>query len=155
MKPSSLIGIQYRLGSSPTVHGTADCFSLARAVVEHYGGVAPRPEREWYRRLKRGDYSVFQEELEKWGEKIESPKVGSVALCRSDGDALGLAAYYEEEPGWIAFVNQTATWKPIEGLAIESIYCPRSAISASNLESVPETTSISFIYSIKPEKDED
>ena len=155
MNWTELLGMKYRLGSSPSQHGTADCFSLAREVIEGYGEVAPTPQRSWYRRLKRGDYAVFREELEKWGEQIEEPRMGAVALCQADSpNGVCLAAYCEEEPGWISFVGQTAAWSPIGDLPVEAIYCPMNGISANSLESAPRTTLTSLTCWDKPESEE-
>ena len=57
LKPYELIGLEYRLGSDPVKHGTGDCLSLCRTVLKHYGIASPEPKRDWYRRLKRKDYS--------------------------------------------------------------------------------------------------
>ena len=64
---AKLIGLPYRLGANPEKHNAADCLTLARAVLHHYGIATPEPTRDWYRRLHRKDYSIFEEELEKWG----------------------------------------------------------------------------------------
>ena len=61
--PEQLIGMQYRLGADPERHGKADCLSLARHVVSAYGIELPPANRSWYRRLRRGDYAVFTDEL--------------------------------------------------------------------------------------------
>ena len=61
LKPYELIGLEYRLGSDPAKHGTGDCLSLVRTVLGHYGFTVPKGERDWYRRLKRKDYSIFFE----------------------------------------------------------------------------------------------
>ena len=63
LKPYELIGLEYRLGSDPVKHGTGDCLSLVRTVLANYGFTVPKGERDWYRRLKRKDYSIFFEEL--------------------------------------------------------------------------------------------
>ena len=124
MEPWKLIGMQYRLGADPVRHGKADCLSLARAVLDSFGIESPEPKRDWYRRLRRGDHSVFEEELEAWGEKIGSPRLGAVALCLSPNGAKGLATYWED--GWIAFASQAAKWFPIGAIHISAIYFPRS-----------------------------
>ena len=84
MTPYQLIGLSYRLGAVPEKHGAADCLSLARAVLAHYGIDSPAPTREWYRRLRRGDYAIFPEQLERWGEIVEQPRIGAVALCKGE-----------------------------------------------------------------------
>ena len=67
MKVHEIVGMQYRLGASPEEHGKADCLSMCRTVLSSYNISTPEPKRDWYRRLRRGDYSVFKEELEKMG----------------------------------------------------------------------------------------
>ena len=67
MKPHELIGLKYRLGSDPVKHGTGDCLSLVRTVLANYGFIVPQGQRDWYRRLKKKDYSIFFEELNRWG----------------------------------------------------------------------------------------
>ena len=82
--------MQYRLGADPERHGKADCLSLARHVVGSYGIDTPTASRSWYRRIRNNDYSVFTEELEKWGHVIAQPRIGAIALCKTDkGYALG------------------------------------------------------------------
>ena len=99
MTPFELIGLPYRLGATPELHKAADCLSLARCVLQHYNIETPQPERDWYRRLRRKDYSVFEEQLTLWGNVVDSPTMGTVALCRADAGALGLATYFVEQPG--------------------------------------------------------
>ena len=122
MKPHELIGLKYRLGSDPVKHGTGDCLSLVRTVLGHYGFTVPKGKRDWYRRLKRKDYSIFFEELNRWG--VESPpKLGTIGLCKSD-DGYGMAAYYEE--GWLSyrktFGGQVVIWLPLNALMVEGCY---------------------------------
>ena len=81
MRTLELIGLPYRLGANPDEHHAADCLSLACAVLRNDGFNPPAPRREWYRRLRRGDYEVFEEELERFCVKTDTPKVGTVALC--------------------------------------------------------------------------
>ena len=126
MKPYELIGLEYRLGSDPAVHGTGDCLSLVRTVLGHYGFSVPKAERNWYRRLKRKDYSIFFEELNRWG--VESPpKLGTIGLCKSE-NGLGMAAFYEE--GWLSFQERfnesTVVWTPLNSLTVIESYFPRS-----------------------------
>ena len=128
MNPYELIGMQYRLGSDPQKHGTADCLSLARTVLDFYGIPSTPPRRSWYRRLKNKDYSVFQEELERWGEKTLEPTIGSVALCQSD-EGYGLAVYFEE--GCLSFVGSAVRWSPIENLQVVAFYCSTKQTSAT------------------------
>ena len=130
MRPEQLIGMQYRLGSNPDLHGTADCLSLARAVLAYQGIKTPEPKRNWYRRLKRGDTNVFPEELERWGVKEELPRLGSVALCRAD-NGYGLAAYWSN--GWIAFAGSEVIWSPLNGLEVVAFYCQQKQSFATPL----------------------
>ena len=125
MKPYQLIGLEYRLGSDPVKHGTGDCLSLVRTVLNHYGFTVPEAKRDWYRRLKRKDYSIFFEELNRWG--VESPpKLGTIALCKSD-DGYGMAAFYEE--GWLSYrktlESQVVIWSPLEVLSVVGCYFQR------------------------------
>ena len=128
--PLKLIGIKYRLGSNPEQHGTADCVSLARAVLSYQGIEAPPTQRSWYRRLKNGDYSVFPEQLNLWGERISVAKIGSLALCQTD-DGYGLASYFEG--GWIAFSGIEAAWSPAKCLSIAELYYQRKRSYATPL----------------------
>ena len=134
MKPHELIGLKYRLGSDPVKHGTGDCLSLVRTVLGHYGFTVPKGKRDWYRRLKRKDYSIFFEELNRWG--VESPpKLGTIGLCKSD-DGYGMAAYYEE--GWLSyrktFGGQVVIWCPLDNLLVEECYFQRKQICVTSLE---------------------
>ena len=131
MRPEKLIGMQYRLGSNPEKHGTADCLSLARAVLAYQGIETPKPQRNWYRRLKRGDTNVFPEELERWGVKEELPRLGSVALCRADS-GYGLAAYWSD--GCLVFAGSEVIWSPLSGLQVEGHYCQQKQNSAIPLD---------------------
>ena len=134
MKPYELIGLEYRLGSDPVKHGTGDCLSLVRTVLGHYGFTVPKGERDWYRRLKRKDYSIFFEELNRWGVD-STPKLGAIALCKSD-DGYGMAAYYEE--GWLSYrrtlESQVVVWSPLNNLLVEGCYFQRKQICATSLE---------------------
>lgn len=123
IEPHRLIGMKYRLGSNPEQHGTADCLSLASTVVRHYGYEAPKAQRSWYRRLRRGDYSVFKEELERWGTVVEQPRIGSVGLCQAEHGGYGLAVWYEE--GWLSFVGLAVSWSTIGSLVVAGCYCPQ------------------------------
>ena len=134
MKPYELIGLEYRLGSDPEKHGTGDCLSLVRTVLGHYGFTVPKGERDWYRRLKRKDYSIFFEELNRWG--VESPpKLGTIGLCKSD-DGYGMAAFYEE--GWLSYQKtlgkSVVRWSPLEALSLAGCYFQRKPISVMLLE---------------------
>jgi len=134
LKPHELIGLKYRLGSDPVKHGTGDCLSLVRTVLGHYGFTVPKGKRDWYRRLKRKDYSIFFEELNRWG--VESPpKLGTIGLCKSD-DGYGMAAYYEE--GWLSyrktFGGQVVIWCPLDNLLVEGCYFQRKQICVTSLE---------------------
>jgi hypothetical protein len=120
--PYELIGLPYRLGATPDNHGAADCLSIFRIVMAFQGVPTPEPKRDWYRRIRKGDTSVFQEQLSAWGNKIDSPTIKTVALCRSEF-GLGLATFFEE--GWIHFSGSAAIWSPIGVLAAEELYCSR------------------------------
>ena len=131
MNPVELIGLKYRLGACPVKHGKADCLSVASTVVNHFGFDAPEPNREWYRRLRRGDSLVFQEELEIWGEITATPRIGVVALCTAD-NGFGLAVYWSE--GWLSFVGSEVAWSPIDLLPVVGVYFPRKQSCAMLLE---------------------
>ena len=125
MRPDQLIGLPYRLGADPVTHGAGDCLSLVRTVVANYGFTVPKGERDWYRRLRKKDYSIFFEELNRWG--VESPpKLGAIALCKSD-NGYGMAAYYEE--GWLSYQKRleesVVIWSPLDNLMVEGCYYPR------------------------------
>jgi cell wall-associated NlpC family hydrolase len=130
MTPFELIGLPYRLGANPEQHKAADCLSLARCVLKHYNIDSPDPERDWYRRLRRKDYSIFEEQLTLWGDVVDSPKLGTVALIKADAGALALATYFAEQPGWISFVGTTVKWSPLDQLLVERFYCPMKSRSA-------------------------
>ena len=125
MRPDQLIGLPYRLGADPIKHGAGDCLSLSRTVLAHYQISSPEPARSWYRRLRKKDYSIFFEELNRWG--VDSPpKLGAIALCKSD-DGFGMAAWYEE--GWLSYrktlEGQTVMWSPLNALTVEGCYYQR------------------------------
>ena len=130
MTPFELIGLPYRLGATPEKHKAADCLSLARCVLKHYGIDSPEPERDWYRRLRRKDYFIFEEQLALWGHVVNSPTMGTVALCRADAGALGLATYFVEQPGWISFVGTTVKWSPLDQLLVVRCFSPGRSRSA-------------------------
>jgi len=122
MKPHQLIGLPYRLGADPIKHGAGDCLSLVRTVLANYGFTVPKGERDWYRRLRKKDYSIFFEELNRWG--VDSPpKLGTIALCKSD-DGYGMATFYEE--GWLSYQKtlkgQMVMWSPLNVLMVEGCY---------------------------------
>ena len=134
MKPHQLIGLPYRLGADPEKHGAGDCLSLCKTVLKSYGISSPEPKRSWYRRLKKKDYTIFFEELNRWG--VESPpKLGAIALCKSD-DGYGMAAYYEE--GWLSYrrtlESQVVIWSPLDNLLVEGCYFQRKQICVTFLE---------------------
>ena len=134
LKPYELIGLEYRLGSDPVKHGTGDCLSLVRTVLANYGFTVPQGQREWYRRLRKKDYSIFFEELNRWG--VESPpKLGTIGLCKSD-DALYMAAFYEE--GWLSYQKtlgkSVVKWLPLEALSLAGCYFQRKPISVMHLD---------------------
>lgn len=134
MTPYQLLGMGYRLGGDPERHGVGDCFSLAAAVVRYAGGVPPQAKREWYRRLRRGDTSVFVEELNRWGVRVDAPKLGAVGLCRSE-NGYGLAAWFED--GWLSYQNRcgvsVVSWSPENSLAVVGCYCQRKPSCATLL----------------------
>ena len=135
LKPYELIGLPYRLGADPKKHGAGDCLSLCRTVLKSYGISSPEPERSWYRRLKKKDYSIFFEELNRWG--VESPpKLGAIALCRSENGSYGMAAYYEE--GWLSYrrtlEDQVVQWSPLEALTLAGCYFQRKQICVMSSE---------------------
>ena len=122
MKPHQLIGLPYRLGADPIKHGAGDCLSLVRTVLANYGFTVPQGQRDWYRRLRKKDYSIFFEELNRWG--VDSPpKLGTIALCKSD-DGYGMATFYEE--GWLSYQKtlkgQMVMWSPLNVLMVEGCY---------------------------------
>ena len=57
------------------------------------------PQRSWYRRLLRKDFSIFREQLELWGEETDAAKVGTLGLIHSVDSSFGLASFYEG--GWL------------------------------------------------------
>tara|TARA_E500000331_G_scaffold68254_2_gene62925 strand:+ start:3177 stop:3557 length:381 start_codon:yes stop_codon:yes gene_type:complete len=125
VRPDQLIGLPYRLGADPVTHGAGDCLSLVRTVVANYGFTVPKGKRDWYRRLRKKDYSIFFEELNRWG--VESPpKLGAIALCKSN-NGYGMAAYYEE--GWLSYQKRleesVVIWSPLDNLMVEGCYYPR------------------------------
>lgn len=122
MIPHQLIGKRYRLGSNFEQHGTGDCLSLARTVLSYYGITTPEPQREWYRRLRRGDTAVFRDELERWGDKTDRLDCGVVALCQADA-GYGLATWYLD--GWIHYAGLVVKWSPSEVLEVHELYCQR------------------------------
>jgi hypothetical protein len=124
LTPYQLIGLPYRLGAVPDRHGAADCVSAARTVLAHYGIETPEPKREWYRRLRRGDTTIFREQLQAWGEVTDTPKVGVVALCEAE-TGFALATFFEQ--GWISFVGQAVQWSPIGALPVVACYCQRKS----------------------------
>jgi cell wall-associated NlpC family hydrolase len=125
VKPHQLIGLPYRLGADPERHKAGDCLSLVRTVLANYGFTVPKGERDWYRRLRKKDYSIFFEELNRWG--VDSPpKLGTIALCKSD-DGYGMATFYEE--GWLSYQKTlgglVVIWLPLKALMVEGCYYQR------------------------------
>ena len=125
MKPHQLIGLPYRLGADPEKHKAGDCLSLVRTVLANYGFTVHKGKRDWYRRLRKKDYSIFFEELNRWG--VDSPpKLGTIALCKSD-DGYGMATFYEE--GWLSYQKRleelVVIWSPLDNLMVEGCYYPR------------------------------
>ena len=128
-----LIGLPYRLGAEPERHRAADCLSLSRHILSTYGIKTPNPERSWYRRLKRRDYSIFYEQLDSWGTLTTDIDVGTVALCQSES-GVGLATFIDDFPGWLSFVGTQVVWSPDGVLNIERLYCPGSNNFVNRLE---------------------
>jgi len=127
MNPFHLIGLPYRLGADPERHKAADCLTLSKTVLRHYGIQSPCPTRDWYRRLKKKDYSIFREQLELWGNKTESPSIGTVGLCTA-AEGYGLAVYFED--GWLnitSYAGSVVTWRPTDALLVEEYYCPQKS----------------------------
>jgi len=120
--PYQLIGLPYRLGANPSQHHATDCVGLCVAVLQHYGFPCPQVQRSWYRRLRRGDTSVFREQLSAWGEITKTPRLGCVALCIADA-GYGLAVWVDE--GWMSFVGSAVRWSPIDALQVVECYCPQ------------------------------
>ena len=120
--PCELIGLPYRLGAVPQKHGAADCLSLATAVQAWYGIDMPLPQRSWYRRLRRKDYSVFPEQLGLWGRQTDAAKVGTLGLVHCADGSYGLASFYEG--GWLQFRDLRVIWIPLSGLTPAALYCP-------------------------------
>jgi cell wall-associated NlpC family hydrolase len=125
VKPHQLIGLPYRLGADPERHKAGDCLSLVRTVLANYGFTVPQGQRDWYRRLRKKDYSIFFEELNRWG--VDSPpKLGTIALCKSD-DGYGMATFYEE--GWLSYQKTlgglVVIWLPLKALMVEGCYYQR------------------------------
>ena len=125
MRPDQLIGMPYRLGADFEKHQAGDCLSLCRTVLKYYRIELPQPKRDWYRRLRRKDYSIFFEELSRWG--VESPpKLGTIGLCKSD-DGFGMACYWMD--GWLSYRKTygelVVNWSPLDGLMVRGCYYPR------------------------------
>ena len=118
--PYALIGLPYRLGANPAEHGAADCLTLARTVLAWHGIDTPKPQRSWYRRLRRGDIAVFKEELSRWGSVTDSPTLGTVAICQSSL-GLGMASYFDS--GWLHFDESVVRWSPCGVLPVVAYYC--------------------------------
>tara|TARA_R100000234_G_scaffold61989_1_gene37538 strand:- start:194 stop:583 length:390 start_codon:yes stop_codon:yes gene_type:complete len=121
MKPYQLLGLPYRLGAIPDIHKAGDCYTISRDVLKSYGINSPEPTREWYRRLRRQDFDVFSEELEKYCSVVTAAKIGVIALVKAQ-KGYGLATYWEE--GWISFVDQEVRWSQLESLVVEQFYYP-------------------------------
>ena len=124
MEPFSLIGLPYRLGAIPEQHGAGDCVTLARTVLSWYGINSPTPDRSWYRRLRKGDYSIFEEQLERWGTKSGDARVGTIGLIHCSDNSFGLATFYED--GWLQFKDRQVIWIPFSGLTPIALYCQLS-----------------------------
>ena len=124
MKPHQLIGLPYRLGADPEKNGAVDCLHLAKTVLANYGIKTPEPTRDWYRRVRKKDFDIFKEELEKWGNETKQFNIGTVALCKSN-NGFGLAVYYEE--GWINCGESEVRWSPLDGLEVVGCYSPQKS----------------------------
>ena len=120
MNPFQLIGMPYRLGADPVKHGKADCLSLTRTVLAHYQIASPNPTRDWYRRLKRKDYGIFKEQLELWGTRTKTLKIGTVGLAKS-GEGFCLVIYFEQ--GWLSCNKTEVRWVPLDCLQVDEYYC--------------------------------
>ena len=113
--------MSYRLGADPERHGATDCLHLVCSVLRWQGIEVPTPERSWYRRLRRGDTSIFQEELERWGREVDRPKLaGTVALCHGEA-GYGLAVFREE--GFLHCLINQVRWSPTNHLPVAALYC--------------------------------
>ena len=120
MRVDQLVGLPYRLGADPERHGATDCLGLCRAVLATYGIESPAPTREWYRRLRQGDHSIFPEQLRLWGEEIAEPKMeGTVALCQA-GKGYGLSAFWCD--GWLIYKDERVHWCPTAALPVVAFY---------------------------------
>ena len=126
MTPYDLIGRGYRLGADFVSRPEGDCVSLARAVLMYHGVETPEPKRSWYRRLRKGDTSVFRDELERWGEETTDLNCGVVALCQAE-NGYGMAAFFED--GWLSFDGSAVKWNPIDALQVVAVYCQRKSSS--------------------------
>ena len=121
MNPFQLIGMPFRLGADPVKHGKTDCLSLARTVLKHYGIDSPEPTRDWYRRLRKKDYAIFKQELQKWGTRTKTPNIGTVGLAKSK-QAYCLVVFFEQ--GWLSCNETEVRWSPLDFLPVEELYCP-------------------------------
>lgn len=119
MTPYDLIGRPYRLGADFAIHGSGDCLSLARTVLKHCGIDTPQPQRDWYRRIRRGDTQIFYEQLESWGQLIDEPRLGSVALCQAD-NGYGLAVWWDG--GFLHYRGMEVVWSPVNALDVSGLY---------------------------------
>ena len=124
MKPHQLIGLRYRLGADPIKHHAVDCVSLARTVLKYYGINSPKPTRDWYRTVRKKDFDIFKQELEKWGNETKDINIGTVALCKSN-NGFGLAVYYEE--GWISCGESEVRGGPLNALEVVGCYSPQKS----------------------------
>ena len=111
----------FRLGADPVKHGKTDCLSLAKTVLQHYGIDSPEPTRDWYRRLRKKDYAIFKEQLELWGTRTKTPKIGTVGLAKSK-QAYCLVVFFEQ--GWLSCNETEVRWSPLDFLPVEELYCP-------------------------------
>ena len=112
------------MGADPEKNGAVDCLHLAKTVLANYGIKTPDPSRSWYRKFRKGEYQIFKEELERWGNETKQFTIGTVALCKSKY-GFGLAVYYEE--GWINCGESGVRWSPLNGLEVVESYCPQKS----------------------------
>ena len=121
IEPTELIGLPFRLGANPEKHGAADCLSMSKAVLHWCGIDSPEPTRSWYRRLKRKDYVIFREELERWGVEVSTAKLGTVGLGQGTANSCGLVVFYEN--GWLHFNHESKiSWAPLSVLIPVALY---------------------------------
>jgi len=112
----------FRLGADPIKHGKTDCLGLTKTVLAYYGIDSPEPTREWYRRLRKKDYSIFKEQLELWGTRTKQTKIGVVGLAMSKHGYDCLIVFFEQ--GWLTCNETEVRWTPLDFLQVKELYCP-------------------------------